>query len=359
MGKFSCFFILGLLTVLLLIQSPYSLARAGRGSSFGSRGSHTWSSPSRTYSTPHWSAPIERSVTPRQPTIDTPHDTSTVERSHTRIIPKTTPILPRSHSHRTEPLDSPRQSDTETSNGTNSSAPEMLERFSITKAHRPSYADRHPVRAGFTGGFFGAGLFGLLSGDGLFGGFSNGWSVFGILTQFLVIIFFVTFVIEMRKGSDQSNAATQSLNAFKENLEQKLDMLLSIKFQDYITFQALLLNIQAAWSAQNLNAIRAMTTPEMAQYFNEQLADLANRGARNIVSNVQFLHGDLSETWREGRFTYATVAMRYSLFDVTIDSLGNVIDGSHTEPQTITELWTFVRTYRRGNWVLSAIQQAG
>ena len=100
-----------------------------------------------------------------------------------------------------------------------------------------------------------------------------------------------------------------------------------------------------------------MTTPEMASYFNEQLSDYASRGARNVTSNVRFLQGDLSEAWREGNLTYATVAMRYSLIDVTTDMMGNVIDGSTTAPVNVTELWTFLRADGRGNWVLSAIQQ--
>lgn len=108
-----------------------------------------------------------------------------------------------------------------------------------------------------------------------------------------------------------------------------------------------------------MRALASMATPEMTGYFNAQLSDLASRGARNIVSNVQFQRGDLSEAWREGNLTYATVAMRYSMTDVTTDSMGNVIDGSSTEPVTVTELWTFVRADGRGNWILSAIQQAG
>jgi predicted lipid-binding transport protein (Tim44 family) len=34
------------------------------------------------------------------------------------------------------------------------------------------------------------------------------------------------------------------------------------------------------------------------------------------------------------------------------------VDGSPTERQVVTELWTFVRARRGGSWLLSAIQQA-
>ena len=53
--------------------------------------------------------------------------------------------------------------------------------------------------------------------------------------------------------------------------------------------------------------------------------------------------------------------MRYSLTDAMIEkSSGNVINGSRTEPQEVTEVWTFVRPLNGNSsqWELSAIQQA-
>ena len=70
--------------------------------------------------------------------------------------------------------------------------------------------------------------------------------------------------------------------------------------QDYKAFEQLLQNIQAAWSRHDLNALRSMVTPEMLSYFNEQLADQASHGARNEVSDVRLLQGDLAQAWREG-----------------------------------------------------------
>jgi predicted lipid-binding transport protein (Tim44 family) len=95
----------------------------------------------------------------------------------------------------------------------------------------------------------------------------------------------------------------------------------------------------------------------MVGYFAEQLADQTSRGVRNTVSDVHLLQGDLSQAWSEGGRDYATVAMRFSMIDVTRDAAGRVIDGSATEHVTATELWTYVRA-RGGRWILSAIQQA-
>ncbi len=78
---------------------------------------------------------------------------------------------------------------------------------------------------------------------------------------------------------------------------------------------------------------------------------------RNIVSDVRLEHGDLAEAWAEDGREYATVAMRFSMTDVTRDESGHVVDGSLAERVTATEIWTFMRV-PGGRWVLSAIQQA-
>ena len=60
----------------------------------------------------------------------------------------------------------------------------------------------------------------------------------------------------------------------------------------------------------------------MVSYFSEQLADQSSRGLRNSVTHVKLEQGDLAEAWSEGVREYATVAMRFSMLDVTRDSGG-------------------------------------
>jgi predicted lipid-binding transport protein (Tim44 family) len=104
-----------------------------------------------------------------------------------------------------------------------------------------------------------------------------------------------------------------------------------------------------------------MTTPEMLSYFAKDLSDNAKQGVRNEVSDVKLLQGDLSEAWREEGTEYATVAMRFSLVDATVDrATGQVVSGDPSRPTEATELWTFRRDdrARAEGWQLSAIQQA-
>lgn len=290
-------------------------ARPGGGSSIGSRGSHTWSAPPRTSITPGWARPMDQSVTPRP---------------------------------------SPNYG-----NASGYAAQRPMAGFGAP-TYRPPYPVRHPFLSGFAGGFLGAGLFGLLSGHGFMSGMSGGTSFFGFLLQVLIIGALIAFFLHRLGNRGQTSPTDLSSTGGATPFSSTSGNIpVTLSNDDYLSFQRLLLDIQAAWSAQNMRALSSMATPEMTGYFNAQLSDLASRGARNIVSNVRFLRGDLSEAWREGTLTYATVAMNYSMTDVTTDSLGNVIDGSSTEPVTVTELWTFVRADGRGNWILSAIQQAG
>jgi predicted lipid-binding transport protein (Tim44 family) len=114
-------------------------------------------------------------------------------------------------------------------------------------------------------------------------------------------------------------------------------------------------DIQAAYSSEDLSALRAKVTPEMLSYFSEQLAGNASRGLINRVTDVSLLQGDLAEAWREGGTDYATVAMKFAFKDSMVDrTSGRTVEGG--ERSEVTELWTFMRA-RGGTWLLSAIQQ--
>ena len=94
----------------------------------------------------------------------------------------------------------------------------------------------------------------------------------------------------------------------------------------------------------------------MVSYFSKDLEQNKANNDVNKVSNVKLLQGDLAEAWREGETDYASVAMRFSLVDKTLErATGRLVSGSET-PIEVTEVWTFARQ-RGANWELSAIQQ--
>ena len=125
---------------------------------------------------------------------------------------------------------------------------------------------------------------------------------------------------------------------------------------DYEAFERLLSDIQAAWSNEDVAKLHTLATPEMVSYFTKDLEANRARNVVNKVSGTRLLQGDLAEAWREGDTDFASVAMRFSMVDKTVDrSSGRLVEGSE-QPSEATEVWTFLRT-RGANWELSAIQQ--
>jgi predicted lipid-binding transport protein (Tim44 family) len=132
---------------------------------------------------------------------------------------------------------------------------------------------------------------------------------------------------------------------------------LEIGPDDYDAFERLLGDVNTAWTNQDIAKLHTLGTPEMVSYFTEDLNANKERGVVNTVSGVKLLQGDLSEAWREGPTDYATVALRYSLIDKTVESAtGKIVEGSDT-PTEVTDIWTFTRRPGSG-WELSAIQYA-
>jgi predicted lipid-binding transport protein (Tim44 family) len=290
-------------------------ARVGGGRSAGSRGGKTFTAPPSTNTAPKPAAPMERSMT--QPGKST------------------------------------------TAQGAQS-AP--------TAAAQPSRF----------GGWKGL-LLGGLIGAGLASMFGMGAlaSVLGFLLQAaliagLVYLAYLAFLFFRNRSSQPALATATASSAGgrpNQNASNRNGALLgggaasvvSIGQDDFDAFERLLGDIQTAYGRNDLDALGDRATPEMLSYFAEELDADAKRGVRNEVSGAKLLQGDLAEAWSEPDGEYATVAMRYSLIDATVETAsGRVVSGSRTEPQEVTEVWTFRRSLNGAHrqWELSAIQQA-
>ena len=221
---------------------------------------------------------------------------------------------------------------------------------------------------GLAAGFLGAGLFGMLFGGGLFSGLGGLSSILGLLLQIGLIVLVVRLAMMWWQRRNTPAAAYASGPAsgvgpqpsYRSGMGFGLgsgNASLEILPADYEAFERLLGDVQAAWSNEDIAKLHTLATPEMASYFSRDLEDNKARNVTNKVADVKLLQGDLAEAWREGESDYATVAMRFSLVDKTLDrASGRVVDGSD-RPVEVTEVWTFVRP-RGSNWELSAIQQA-
>jgi predicted lipid-binding transport protein (Tim44 family) len=304
----SRFLIAGAAALVLALSPGLADARAGGGSSFGSRGSMTYSAPPSTRTAPGSAAPMQRSMTPQSQ----PYGGS------------------------------------------------------------PTYQGRRSsgFASGLMGGLIGAGIAGMLFGHGFMGGGFGFFGFIGLLLQIVLIAALVRFVFRLVTNG-RSPAMAGGPNIFSRGgasgsgpgpmpgaggPPSSGPPQINISQADYQQFEQLLKGIQAAWTAHDLNALQAMATPEMVSYFADQLSEQVSRGVRNSVTDVSLVSGDLAQAWTEQGRDYATVAMRFSMIDVTKDSAGRVVDGSAMEHVTATEIWTFVRS-GGGYWILSAIQQ--
>ena len=221
---------------------------------------------------------------------------------------------------------------------------------------------------GLAAGFLGAGLLGMLFGGGLFSGLGGLSSIIGLMLQIGLIIIVVRLAMSwwQRRHTPASAyagapaagpAAPQT--GFGSGMGFGLgsgSAPLEILPADYEAFERLLGEIQAAWSNEDVAKLHTLATPEMVSYFSKDLEQNKANNDVNKVSNVKLLQGDLAEAWREGETDYASVAMRFSLVDKTLErATGRLVSGSET-PIEVTEVWTFARQ-RGANWELSAIQQ--
>jgi predicted lipid-binding transport protein (Tim44 family) len=300
-------------------------ARAGRGGSFGSRGANTFSAPPSTRTAPNTAQPMQRTMT------------------------------------------QPGQAQT-----------------GAATAARPAtqpgggWFSGRGLLGGLAAGFLGAGLIGMLTGSGFLGGMAGFASFLGLLLQVGLVALLVFLVWRWFQNRNQpvpaNGPSLRDMAANRSGLgalglgggsgagsglgsasaQPTTDV--ELTQADFDAFEQRLKDVQSAYSAEDLGRLRGLATPEMVSYFAEDLAENASRGVVNQVSDVKLEQGDLSESWREGDVEYASVAMRFSLVDRTVErASGRLVDGS-TTPQEATEVWTFMRR-RGGQWLVSAIQQ--
>ena len=223
---------------------------------------------------------------------------------------------------------------------------------------------------GLLGGFLGAGLFGLLFGQGMFGGMGGGFSLIGLLLQLGLLYLAFRFIMGFFRRSQPAFGGSGGLFGGAMPFQNAGSTVggggsrgvpITIGQEDYQAFEQRLIGSQLAYSNGDVAALRRLATPEMAGNFAQELAGNERQGVVNKISDVHLLQGDLSEAWREGNMEYASVAMRFSLIDTTVQrGSGQIVAGNPGVPQQVTEVWTFTRPAGSGagSWVLSAIQQA-
>ncbi|MBI4968049.1 MAG: Tim44 domain-containing protein [Rhodospirillales bacterium] len=323
--------LLGLAVAAVLVLAPaLAEARAGKGSSSGSRGSRTYQAAPATPTAPQ-AKPVERSVTPA-PAVQPQQAAKPAQAAPAPAAPAPAPMSP-----------------------------------------------GRSFVSGLMGGLIGAGIAGMLFGGGFGGGLGMAGMLGGLLQIALLggLVFLGVMLFRKMRGAQ----APQPAMAGGGNLRERLDHMMGrdappasggggsasaapaavvdeigIGPNDYQAFEQSLAAVQAAWSNRDVETLRTLVTPEMHDLFTAQLNEDAAKGLSNRVEQVALEQGDLAEAWRENGAEFATVAMRWSALEYTLDPQDRIVEGSASERSQATEVWTFRRD-PGASWVLSAIQQ--
>ena len=219
------FAVIAAICALLLGSATADARPGGGGLSFGSRGSRTFSLPGPTATAPGPVAPIQRSMT------------------QSGQLPRVAP---------------------------------------------PSPFGGLGLGRGLLWGLIGGGLIGLLLGNGM-------GSIFWLILQIGAIFLLVRFAMAFfgRRAALAGNGpgyARAGLGPVGGSAGPSPSTApLAVSPADYADFERLLAEIQAAYGREDVAALRRVTTPEMASYFEEELAANAAKGLVNKVSGGEAL----------------------------------------------------------------------
>jgi predicted lipid-binding transport protein (Tim44 family) len=340
-------FAISLSLLVALSAGGDAWAKAGKGSSMGSRGSRTYD------------RPIERTVTPPPPTQAAPRPG--VEQA---------------------PLSSPAQQPMYNPGAVRQPAPGMA--APAAPMQQPGFFQRNPMMAGVLGGLVGAGIGSMLFGHSpalaAASSASPGASMLGLLLQLALIgglAWLAYRFFARRRAQAEPMAPPNYQRDYAPHVEReaptistpvsvpavggpaarRVEKEFEVSAADQETFTQIISGVQKAWSEGNPVALRQLATPEVCGWMGEDLSRDQSRGLRNVMEDVHLLKGDVTETWRDAELEYATAVITFSAKDymVRIDN-GEVVEGDAHHPVETTEAWTFVRS-PGGRWLLSAIEQ--
>ena len=117
--------------------------------------------------------------------------------------------------------------------------------------------------------------------------------------------------------------------------------------------------VQGAWTARSMAGVSSLLMPEMSGTLQRDCDRLKAEHKVNRLENIAVRGAEVTEAWQETGQDFVTVHFLASLLDYTTDESGaQVLEGSPSEPVKFEEYWTFTRPVGSAAFRLSAIQQA-
>lgn len=299
------FVVLTLALLFVSYMDEFAYARAGRGGSFGSRGSRTYSAPQRQTSTP---TTPQRQVNQQQnPQYNQP------------MAPQGGGFM-------------------------------------------------RSLAGGLVGGLIGGLLFSSLGHAAGFGSAGAGIGLLDILLIgfgiFMLVRFFrrkkpeasysyqssgdSAYQAPAQSYEPQAEPVTASVRRFDPSFDEKA-------FREEAT--DIFFKVQSAWKGRDMKTVESLLAPEILKVMRGQADEMKRDGRVNRLENIAVKDIFITEAWQEEGVEYITLKIDASVLDYVTDESGGVIEGSSTDPVKFSEYWTFVRSIGSGRWRLSAIQQ--
>ena len=116
--------------------------------------------------------------------------------------------------------------------------------------------------------------------------------------------------------------------------------------------------IQGAWANRDMSVVRSILTDEMLGILQKDADKLKAEKKINKLDNIAVRSVEITEAWQEEGMDFITVRYIANLLDYTVSESGELLSGSKTEPVKFEEYWTFTRPVGNNRWQLSAINQA-
>jgi predicted lipid-binding transport protein (Tim44 family) len=124
------------------------------------------------------------------------------------------------------------------------------------------------------------------------------------------------------------------------------------------TAQDIFFSIQAAWMNRSLEGAENIITDEMATTMAAEFADMKKKGQINRLENIAVRKVEITEAWQEAGMDYITVLFTANLLDYTVDDkTAQLTAGDQRNPVKFEEFWTFCRASGQPHWELTAINQ--
>ncbi|HME43681.1 MAG TPA: Tim44 domain-containing protein [Syntrophorhabdales bacterium] len=242
---------------------------------------------------------------------------------------------------------------------------------------------------GIAGGFLGSMLFRSLGWGGLGDGMGGGIGLFEIALLALVLFLLYRFIKRRREaamtdtyyqdtgttGSTYQQSYTPAYGpeptygttgtaSSEPDTEQGLSYIKQMDpYFDEQKFRDLCMDyffkIQGAWTGRDVTSVRNLLTAEMYRTIQADVDKLRSEKKVNRLENIAVRSVKITEAWQEQGQDYITVLFYANLLDYVIDETsGQVVSGSKADPVKFEEYWTFTRNVGSNPWQLSAINQA-